>query len=147
MNTISKPKTSSSGESASEKRMLATIAKEKLETLSNHKKMKRKPLKNQSMNTGKILIGVLFGVAAGAALGMLFAPESGENTRKGLTKKGKDYLDELDNKYEDLLDSLTNMFAEAKAETSAYVSKAESKASDYKNNIQSKIQETVNLGS
>lgn len=99
------------------------------------------------MNTGKVLIGVLVGMAAGAALGMLFAPDSGENTRKGITQKGKDYLDELDHRYEGLLETLSGIFSETKDDASAMMNKAESKAHEYRRNIQNKIQEVANQDS
>jgi hypothetical protein len=45
------------------------------------------------MSSGKVLLGVLAGVAAGAFLGILFAPDKGLNTRKKIVKKGEDYAD------------------------------------------------------
>ena len=44
------------------------------------------------MENGKVLLGVLAGVAVGATLGILFAPDSGTNTRKKIMKKGEDYF-------------------------------------------------------
>lgn len=41
-------------------------------------------IKINNMNNGKILLGVLAGVMTGATLGILFAPDSGANTRKKL---------------------------------------------------------------
>ena len=41
------------------------------------------------MSSGKILLGVLAGVAAGAILGVLFAPDKGYETRKKIAKSGK----------------------------------------------------------
>ena len=47
------------------------------------------------MNTGKVLLGVLAGVAAGALVGILFAPAKGSRTRKRIYKKGEDYAEGL----------------------------------------------------
>ena len=55
------------------------------------------------MSSGKILLGVLAGVAAGAMLGILFAPDNGWNTRKRIVKKSEDYADELMGKIGDFL--------------------------------------------
>jgi gas vesicle protein len=52
------------------------------------------------MSTQKTLIGVLLGVAAGAALGVLLAPRSGKETRKLVRDKAKRAQQEI----EDLLD-------------------------------------------
>ena len=40
------------------------------------------------MSTGKIVVGVLAGVAVGALLGVLFAPDKGSETRKKISKGG-----------------------------------------------------------
>ena len=47
------------------------------------------------MKNKSLLLGVLGGVAVGAVLGMLFAPDKGENTRKKISKKGQDLKDNL----------------------------------------------------
>ena len=53
-------------------------------------------------SSSKVLLGVLGGVAAGAILGILFAPDKGVNTRKKLIDQGKDYSDNLKGKLEGL---------------------------------------------
>lgn len=59
--------------------------------------------KNPTMNSGKLALGLLAGVAAGALMGIIFAPEKGSRTRRNLLNKGEDYLDELKDKFDDFL--------------------------------------------
>jgi gas vesicle protein len=69
------------------------------------------------MNSGKVLLGVLAGVAVGATLGILFAPEKGASTRKKISKKGDDYAEELGEKFNEFLDGLAQRFEKVKEET------------------------------
>jgi gas vesicle protein len=48
-------------------------------------------------NQGKSLIAFLAGVAAGSAIGVLFAPEKGEVTRDKISTNLGDYRDQLKN--------------------------------------------------
>ena len=50
------------------------------------------------MNTGKVLLGVLAGVAAGAMIGILYAPEKGSKTRRKILDKGEDYAEGMKEK-------------------------------------------------
>ena len=45
------------------------------------------------MKTEKILLGLIAGVAAGALLGILLAPDKGSETRKKILKKCEDMAD------------------------------------------------------
>ena len=66
------------------------------------------------MSSGKVLLGVLAGMAVGAALGVLFAPDKGWNTRKRISKKGEDFTDDLGDKFEEFLDSISVKMDEVK---------------------------------
>lgn len=49
--------------------------------------------------SGKILVAVAAGIAAGAVLGILFAPDKGSETRNKLKKKGKKIVEEAKEKF------------------------------------------------
>jgi gas vesicle protein len=70
--------------------------------------------KKKTMKTGKLLLGVLAGVAAGALLGILFAPEKGSATRKKITEKGEDYADSLKDKFNKFVDSIVEKYESVK---------------------------------
>lgn len=55
------------------------------------------------MSTGKIILGALAGLAVGALIGILFAPDKGAETRKKIIHKGEDYVDNLKEKINGLL--------------------------------------------
>ena len=57
-------------------------------------------------NTSKVLVTLASGVALGAALGILFAPDKGSETRKKIKNKSKKLADEVKHKCEDLKGSL-----------------------------------------
>ncbi len=46
------------------------------------------------MSSRNILIGVVAGAAAGAILGMLFAPAKGSAMRKRIAQRGTDYAED-----------------------------------------------------
>ena len=62
------------------------------------------------MNTGKAVLAVLGGVAAGALIGVLFAPDKGTKTRKKILNKGKNCIDNLKGKFEDLSEEVTKKY-------------------------------------
>lgn len=50
-------------------------------------------------NTGKILVALSAGVALGAVLGIMFAPDKGSETRRKIKDKGKKFADEVKDKF------------------------------------------------
>jgi len=60
------------------------------------------------MKEGKIVLGVLAGLAAGAVLGILLAPDKGSNTRKKIYGQGSKYAEELKDKISELYESVVD---------------------------------------
>ena len=59
-------------------------------------------------DNSKVLIGLLAGLAAGAALGLLFAPDKGSETRDKLGQSLKDFGDSIKGKLRDVEDEYSN---------------------------------------
>lgn len=75
------------------------------------------------MNSSKVLLGVLGGMAAGALVGILFAPEKGSKTRKKIVYKSKNFADDLKEKFEDLYEDVTDQYESLLHEAKDLVSK------------------------
>jgi len=79
------------------------------------------------MNTGKTMLAVLASLAAGAAIGVLFAPDKGSDTRKKISKKGKNLTkamtDKIDGKFDELLTAIKGKAKETVKQDSQVVNK------------------------
>ena len=71
------------------------------------------------MNSGRVFLGILAGLAAGAMLGLLFAPEKGADTIKKITDMGDDFTDDLDQKFDHFLDVIAKKIDHLKEDVSA----------------------------
>ena len=87
------------------------------------------------MSSGKTLLGLLAGVAAGAVLGILFAPEKGSVTRNQISQKGEDLLDNLKNKFDEFLANATSEMEDVKSEAEDLLAKGKEKAQQAKNDF------------
>lgn len=70
--------------------------------------------RDATMNAGRIITGAVVAVAAGAVLGVLFAPDKGSNTRKKLSQQGTRYLGTLKNTATGFADSLEETYESAR---------------------------------
>jgi gas vesicle protein len=73
------------------------------------------------MSTGKILAGALVGVTIGAIVGVLFAPASGQRTRRRIMDKGEDYVDQMKDTMNGYIDKAKGTYEELLNQTEAIV--------------------------
>ncbi|MEP7197496.1 MAG: YtxH domain-containing protein [Saprospiraceae bacterium] len=95
------------------------------------------------MSSGKVLLGLLAGVAAGAIVGILFAPDKGRNTRKKISKDGDNYVTELKSKFDKFLDSITEKYESAKGDANDLIENGKSKAIQVKSDVKNTVNEKV----
>ena len=62
------------------------------------------------MSSSKVCCGVIFGAAAGAVLGILFAPDKGSVTRNNISKKKDYYVKSVKDNFNEFLDSVSGRF-------------------------------------
>lgn len=91
------------------------------------------------MKSVKIIFGALAGVAIGIQIGLLVAPEKGADTRKKLTKKGEEYLNDFNGqlnqlvkgfseKFDKINKEISNVAEETKAKSNEWLAQAKEKA-------------------
>jgi gas vesicle protein len=98
------------------------------------------------MNNGKILMALLLGAAAGATLGVLFAPDSGVKTRKKISGWKDDLEEELTSRYEqgrDTVDEFTSKVKETVDEWRGKAEEMKDRAKDEVDEVKSKAKQHV----
>ena len=69
---------------------------------------------NNNNNTVKIIGALVLGAAIGGALGILFAPDKGSETRKKILSNGDDLTDAINEKFNDFLEEIKKEVEAAK---------------------------------
>lgn len=87
------------------------------------------------MSSGKLVLGVLAGVAIGSVMGILFAPEKGSRTRRQILNKGEDLVDDLKEKLDDMMESVTDKMEALRKDGEDYVARGKSKYDGLKDEV------------
>ena len=67
-------------------------------------------------DNAKTLTALLVGAAAGAVLGLLFAPDKGTETRRKIAEKSNDMADSVKDKFNEFVDGVKDKFNATKNE-------------------------------
>jgi gas vesicle protein len=82
------------------------------------------------MNSGKVFLGILVGVAVGATMGILFAPDKGSKTRNKIIRKKDEFADEMHEKFNEFMDGITQKFEKVQEAASRKVNKVVEETED-----------------
>lgn len=72
------------------------------------------------MSSGKVLLGLLAGITAGALAGILFAPAKGSKTRERIVKRGEDYAEGLKDKFNEFVEHITEKFEQVEEDVTSF---------------------------
>jgi gas vesicle protein len=96
-------------------------------------------------NTGNTILALLTGTAVGVGLGLLYAPQSGDKTRKQLRDEADHLQDSLNKKYKETSSQLNSFASEAKKSIEEKLEKTfstvNSKADDMLNKLEGELGE------
>lgn len=84
------------------------------------------------MSSGKVLLGVLVGVTAGALAGILLAPHKGTVTRKKINRTSGAVADGVKEKFDGLLEDISEKFEKVKNDVTEFAEKKMAKSVDKK---------------
>ncbi len=84
------------------------------------------------MSSGKVLLGILAGAAAGALAGILFAPQKGKVTRMKISRSSGAFADEVKEKFDGLLEDISEKFEKVKSEVTDFTEKKMGKSVETK---------------
>ncbi len=91
------------------------------------------------MSTGKIITGVLVGVAAGTLLGVLFAPAKGSETRHTIAQKTSDTTNDIKNEFRRLMDEVADKFGVHRDQVTQGYNRLKNEAKDLKNDAKAEF--------
>lgn len=96
-----------------------------------------------SNNTTNAVAALLTGAALGAAFGILYAPQSGKDTRDQLKEEAGKAKEKIGKQYEDLSHQVTDYASTAKSKFEKRINKLFNKASDQADDILANMEEEL----
>jgi len=91
------------------------------------------------MKKRTFILTTISAAATGVALGMLFAPEKGTQTRDKLSKKSSEYADYAADWFDELVEAVSQSIDKAEDETADLVDTAKTKAKKTVDEAESKL--------
>ena len=91
------------------------------------------------MKSGNVVLGVMAGIAAGAVIGVLFAPKKGSKTRKLIARKGEDFAESIKEKINEVLVEINEQCESFCHEAEFIVTKGKIKIEEAKNEVEHAI--------
>lgn len=87
------------------------------------------------MKNSDVVVGVLGGLAVGALLVILFAPDKGSNTRRKIAQKGTDLKDNLQGNFNDFVASIEDQYSSFASSAEDAIEEGKSKLERMNNEI------------
>ncbi len=85
----------------------------------------------ENLNNGKLIGALLLGAAVGGALGILFAPDKGSETRKKIIAQSGDLTEALKDRFNAFLQQVTKEGEALKDQTNEFAENGTAKAEKY----------------
>ncbi len=98
------------------------------------------------MSKGKAVLGTLAGLAVGTLVGILLAPEKGTVTRKQITDKSDNYLDELKSKFDEFSDVVSKKLDTTKNDAEFLAGKGKTKVNNFKKDVKNAVSDVKSSG-
>ena len=87
------------------------------------------------MKKSDVVVGILGGLAVGAILGILFAPDKGSNTRRKIAEKGTDLKDNIKGNFNDFVASIEDQYSNFTSNAEDVIEEGKSKLERMSNDI------------